>query len=144
MPAPNRRNRGASLAEKIGDHTAAKGVAHDGDRMVAARTRQDKRWEEAVARLSPAARVAAGGSDLERRAAQVRVDAERARNLGLFAEAVSEGRAKPPIVVLTPHVAPRYFLACIDCDRDMQPSRPEPRVPLCRTCRAKREARRVA
>ena len=62
MPAPSRRNVGASLAHKITAHTAARGVAGDGSRMVAARTRQNKRWESAAARLSPGARATAANA----------------------------------------------------------------------------------
>lgn len=128
MPAPNRRNRGASLAEKIGNHTAAKGVAHDGDRMVAARTRQDKRWEEAASAL---------GSTLAERADQARADYERAKQFEHYDTDVRQGRAKPPTVVLTPRAEPRYFFGhCLRCDCEVWHHKPKPRVPICAGCRS--------
>ena len=59
MPAPNRRNKGESLAHHISDHTAARGVADDRDRFKAQMVRKDTHWEEAAARLSPASRQVA-------------------------------------------------------------------------------------
>mgnify|MGYP000876446279 CR=1 FL=1 len=59
MPAPNRRNKGESLANYVTNHDAARAVAYDRDRLIAQRVRQGKRWEEAAARLSPAARSVA-------------------------------------------------------------------------------------
>lgn len=56
MPAPNRRNVGASLQHQINGHSAVRGVADDRDRLKAQMVRMDKRWEDAAARLRPAAR----------------------------------------------------------------------------------------
>lgn len=130
MPAPSRRNKGESLAVKIGDHTAAKAVTHDGDRMVAARTRQDKRWEEAAASLERPR------SDLAERAAQARTDAERSPYLGRYPTAVREGRAKPAIVVLDHEAHPRYLGECLRCRGEMWVHSPKPRVPICAGCRS--------
>jgi hypothetical protein len=44
MPSPNRRNKGEVLAHQISDHSAARGVADDRDRLAATRARQDKKW----------------------------------------------------------------------------------------------------
>lgn len=69
MPAPNRRNKGEALAHRIKSHVAAK-VMDDRDSLVASRTRQAKKWDEAAARLSPAARSLAekrGAPDQDKR-----------------------------------------------------------------------------
>lgn len=126
MPAPNRRNKGEALAHQISDHSAARGVADDRDRLVATRARQDKKWAEAV-------------STLEQRADQVRHDYERGRQFGRFDNDVRKGRAKPPVIVLTPAAHPRYWLGlCLDCNRELWVHSPKPRVPLCTRCWKKR------
>lgn len=125
MPSPGLRNKGESLAHHIDTNAGARKVANDRDNLVASRTRKDAKWEAAAARLSP----------LEQRAAQVRVDYERADHLARYSTAVKEGRAKPP----TPATGPRYWLGhCLDCDRELWEHRPRPRVPLCRSCRGRR------
>lgn len=134
MPAPSRRNVGASLAQRIGDHSSARGAADDRDRLVATRARQDKKWEENAARLDEAA-----GATLERRAAQACADYERAAHLSRYSEAVHEGRAKPPTFVRRPAFEPGYFLGpCLRCSREMWVHSPKPRVPICKRCRDKR------
>lgn len=80
-------------------------------------------------------------SDLFERAQQVRQDYERGRQFGRYDRDVKRGKAKPP--VLEPEKPSRYFLACIDCDRDIKPTRPERRVPLCQQCKDKRTAQVV-
>lgn len=138
MPAPNRRNKGASLADRIADHAAARGVTDVGDRFIATRTRQDKRWEEAAARLSR------GSSDLEQRAEQARTDYTRAKRFEHFEADVRAGRAKPPIVVLIPNAPPRYYLGeCLDCSVELWVHKPKPRVPICRGCHDRREQKKV-
>jgi len=56
MPAPNRRNVGASLAQQIGDHAGPRSIDSRRDRLVAQRSRTDAKWTEAAARLSPTER----------------------------------------------------------------------------------------
>lgn len=132
MPAPHRRSRGESLAKKIEAHAAPRSIDDRRDRLISQRSRIDAKWEEAAARLSPR-------SDLEQRATQARTDDERARHLSGYSTAVRRGQAKPPVVVLTPAVTPRYFLGlCLDCSREMWVFRSKPRVPVCPSCREKR------
>jgi len=126
MPAPHRRNKGDSLAQHIDTNSGARKVANDRDNLVASRTRKDAKWEAAA-------------SSLEQRAAQARTDYERGVNLSRFDRAVREGRAKPPIVVLTRARPARYWLGhCLDCSHEMWQYTSRARVPLCRSCRIKR------
>lgn len=55
MPAPNRRNVGASLAHQIDAHAGPRSIDSRRDRLVAQRSRTDAKWAEAAARLAPAA-----------------------------------------------------------------------------------------
>lgn len=55
MPAPNRRNVGASLAHQIGDHAGPRSIDTRRDRLVAQRSRTDTKWAEAAGRLGPTA-----------------------------------------------------------------------------------------
>lgn len=129
MPAPHRRNKGDSLARHIDTNAGARKIASDRDNLVAQRQRTDRKWEAAAARLSP----------LEQRAAQTRIDFERGVNLDRFDRAVKSGKAKPPVVVLTPGLRPRFFLGyCVRCDFEMWVHSPRPRVPICRRCRGRR------
>lgn len=128
MPAPHRRNKGESLAQHIatGTHAAPRHVEDRRDRLKGQQVRDAKKWEAAA-------------SDLEQRAAEVRRDYERGVALSRFDRAVREGRAKPPVIVLTPGLPARYYLgACLDCSRELWEHSPRPRVPICRQCRAKR------
>lgn len=138
MPAPHRRNVGASLHEQISDHAAPRSIDSRRDRLVSARTRHAKKFEEVSEALERAT-----GSDLEQRAEQARADYARARQLEHFESDVRRGRAKAPVVVLAPRAEPRYFLDCIDCEWTIWLHRPEPRVPLCPRCKDEREAKKV-
>lgn len=93
MPAPNRRNHGATV--KVNDHTGASQVTDRRDRFKASQTRAASRWEQVAADLHTAT-----GSDLAERAEQARTDYERARQFEHFEAEVRTGRAKPPIIVL--------------------------------------------
>ena len=133
MPAPHRRSHGPSLATKIDAKTSSRAL-DDRSKVLAARTRHAKKFEEVSAALE-----AATGSALERKAAETRRDYERGRQFQHFDNDVKRGRAKPPIVVLTPDAAPRYWLGhCLDCSVELWVHRPKPRVPLCTRCRDRR------
>lgn len=85
MPVPNRRNVGASLHHQTSDHSAARGVADDRDRLKAQMVRQDKRWEEAAARLSPAARQMAEDARVsENKRRQIEAASSQQNSLAAF------------------------------------------------------------
>ena len=137
MPAPHRRAIGESLAKKIGSKTASRAL-DDRDNLVSARTRHAKKFEEVSEALERAT-----GSDLERKADEVRRDFERSGHLTRFSEDVREGKAKPPVIVLTPQQPARYFFGqCLDCSVELWAHKPKPRVPLCEWCKDRREQKR--
>lgn len=143
MAKPGLRNKGESLAEKIDKTRHTDNLSAARDRITATRARQAKGWEAAAEAVDRAA------SNLAERADQVRVEASRADQLSRFASDVRKGEAKAPQISLNeiatePAAHSRYHLICLDCEWDIRPNRPEPRVPLCRKCKEKREARRVA
>lgn len=79
-----------------------------------------------------------GGSDLERRAAQVRADDERARRLRIYENDVRRRRAKPPTQVgarldrVLQTAPPRRFLGiCLGCGREVWVHDAKPRKPFC-------------
>ncbi|MBD3926480.1 hypothetical protein IEZ26_17785 [Nocardioides cavernae] len=123
-PAPHRRNKGESLAHHLDTNSGARKVGNDRENLVAARIRKDAKWEEAA-------------SSLEQRAAEVRRDHERGKQYERYDTAVRQGKAKPPVVVLAPGLAPRYWLGhCLDCGHDLWVRNPRPRVPICEGCRS--------
>ena len=134
-PAPSRRNVGASLAKQVTTARHTDNIGDARDRHVASRARHAEKWD----RIS---------SDLEQRAAQARVDAERAHRYVIYDDDVKQGRATPPVPLLplasivTPG-QPRYWLGyCLRCEVEMWVHRPRPMVPVCTRCKAKAQRKR--
>lgn len=127
MPTPGLRNKGQSLAEKVGEtgHFAPLSDRHD--HIHAARSRRDTQWEAAA-------------SALEVRAARARIDLGRAAQLQRYAERVRTGKAHPPPTEspapVRPEPLPSYWLGfCLRCRVSIWVHSAKPRVPICAGCR---------